>query len=182
MRRLALDRNELRRTSDRIEAWCALVLIIAFVPLTVLSACYAASWAHARGMKEQRAESLRQVTAVLLRAVPAGDATAAGSAVIEAPARWTLAGSTHVGEVEAISGTPAGTPTRIWVDAQGNAEPPPPTAAQVTASTVLVVAAAPLGVGLGLWLAWYALRFLLDRRRLASWAEEWSSFGPSRAR
>jgi len=102
MRRLAPDRNEMRRTSDRIEAWCALVLIIAFVPLTVLSACYAASWAHARGMKEQRAESLRQVTAVLLRAVPAGNATAAGSAVIEAPARWTLAGSTHVGEVEAI--------------------------------------------------------------------------------
>lgn len=52
----------------------------------------------------------------------------------------------------------------------------------MTASTVLVVVAASLGVGLGLWLAWYALRFLLDRRRLASWAEEWSSFGPSRAR
>lgn len=180
MRRLALDRNELRRTSDRIEAWSALALIIAFVPLAVLSAAWAVSWVHAGAAKEQGDGRLRQVTAVLVQAAPA--AYVPNSATISARARWTFAGSVHVGSVPATPGTPAGTAVRVWVDAAGDVRPPPPTTAQVTARVVLAAIAAPVGVALGLWLVWYALRWLLDRRRLASWAEAWSSYGPSRKR
>jgi hypothetical protein len=178
MRRLGLDRNELRRTSDRIEAWCALALIIAFVPLAVLSAACAVHWVH-DAVKEQRGNALKQVTAVLVHAVPAANSVVAGSAEVVAPARWTVAGSAHVGDVEAIPGSPAGTAVRVWVDAAGRLQQPPPTPGQVTDEAVLALIAAPLGVALGLWLAWYALRCLLNRRRLASWAQEWSSFGPS---
>jgi len=179
MRRLAFDRNELRRTSDRIEAWGALALIIAFVPLAVLAAAWAVSWVHAGAATEQRDDRLRQVTAVLVQAAPTAYPAVPDSATIAATARWTFDGSAHVGLVPATPGTPAGTAVRIWVDAAGNAQPPPPTTAQVTARVVLAVLAAPLGVALGLWLVWYVLRWLLDRRRLASWAEAWSSYGPS---
>ncbi len=175
MRRLALDRNELRRTSDRIEAWCVIALIIAFVPLAVLSAACAVHWVH-DAVKEQRQSALRQVTAVLVHAVPAGNPAVAGSGVFYARARWTVAGSPHVGDVPAIPGSPAGTAVRIWVDAAGRIQQPPPTPGQVRAEVWLALVAAPVGVALGLWLAWYALRCLLNRRRLVSWGKEWSSF------
>jgi hypothetical protein len=178
-RRFALDRNELRRTSDRIEAWSALALIIAFVPLAVLSAACAVSLVRESAVTAQRAGTLRQVTAVLLHAVPAGDPAVPGSAAFYAPARWTVAGSTHVGDVQAIPGSPAGTAIRIWVDAAGTVEQPPPTPGQITDEVVLALIAAPVGVALALWLAWYAMKCLLNRRRLASWAQEWSSLGPS---
>jgi hypothetical protein len=178
IRRMALDRNELRRTSDRIEAWCALALIVAFVPLAVLSATCAASWVHASAAKEQR-EPLRQVTATLVQSAPAGNQDVAGSAVLWTEARWSAAGTIHVGDVPVIAGTRAGTDVRIWVDAAGRVQQPPPTATEVAADVVLATVAAPLGVALGLWLVWSAVKCLLDRRRLASWTQEWSSRGPS---
>jgi hypothetical protein len=178
MRKLALDRNELRRTSDRIEAWCALALIIAFVPLAVLAAASAVSCVHAAALTTQRAQ-LRQVTAVLVRPAPSGNRDVAGSAVVLAEARWTVGGNTYVGDVPVTAGTRAGTAVRVWVDAAGKVQQPPPTAAQVAARVVLAMVAAPLGVALGLWLIWYAVKWLLDRRRLASWTHEWSSYGPS---
>lgn len=181
-RRLALDRNELRRTSDRIEAWAALALIVAFVPLAVLAAVCAVSWAHASAVKESRGEPLKQVTAVLLHSAPAGNADVPGSALFSVPARWTVAGSAHVGDVQVIPGTPAGTGVRIWVNRAGKVQPPRPTAAQLSARVAVAAVTAPLGVAFGLWLAWLVLRWVLDRRRLASWADAWSSFGPSRTR
>jgi hypothetical protein len=66
-RRLGLDRNELSRASDRIEAWLLLALIVAFVPLAVLTTSAVAQWVHDAGARAWRAKlSLRQVTAVLL--------------------------------------------------------------------------------------------------------------------
>ena len=178
MRQLGLDRNELRRTSDRIEAWCTLALIVAFVPLAVLSAACAAHWVH-DAVKQQRENAVKQVTAVLVRAVPVANPITSGSGVVFAPARWTVAGSAHVGDVPAIPGSPARTAVRIWVDAAGSIEQAPPTAEQVTAQAVVALVAAPVGVAISLWLAWCALRCVLNWRRLASWTKELSSFGPS---
>ncbi len=178
MRQLSLDRNELRRTSDRIEAWCALALMIAFVPLAVLSAACAVHWVH-DAVKGQHDNALRQVTAVLVHAVPAGNPIVSETGVVFATARWTVAGSAHVGNVPAIPGSPAGTAVRIWVDATGSIKPAPPTPQQVTAEVVAALVAAPVGVAIVLWLAWFALRCVLNRRRLVSWSKEWSSFGPS---
>lgn len=181
MRQLALDHNELRRTSDRIEAWCALALIIAFVPLAVLAALCGVRWVH-DAVKEQRDNALRQVTAVLVHAVPVGNPITSGSGQVFATARWTVAGSAHVGDVPAIPGSPAGTAVRIWVDAAGSIEQAPPTPEQVTALVVVALVAAPLGVALAEWLAWSAVRCVLNRHRLDSWTKEWSSFGASRTR
>jgi hypothetical protein len=178
VRQFALDRNELRRTSDRIESWCALALIIAFVPLAVLSAACAVHWVH-EAVNKQRDNPVTQVTAVLVHAVPAGNPVA-GSVLFYARARWTVAGSVHVGDVPAIPGSPAGTAVRIWVDAAGKIQQAPITSAQVTAQVVAVLVAAPLGAALILWLVWFAVRCVLDRHRLVGWDREWSSLGSSR--
>ncbi len=176
---LGLDRNELRRASDRIEAWLLLALIVAFVPLAVLATSTAAHWVHNAGARALRAElPLRQVTAVLLPGGPATGASATGSAWSWEPARWTAAGVAHTGDVPADPGTPAGTPVKIWINDAGQAQPPPLSATQITARTVLAAVAAPPAVALGLWLTWRGLRWRLDRHRLARWARAWSLVEP----
>jgi cytochrome c-type biogenesis protein CcmH/NrfG len=176
-RRLGLDGNELRRTSDRIEAWFLLALIVAFVPLAGVATSAAARWVHAYGAYEVRADqSLRQVTAVLLPGAAGSSPT--GSTWSWEPARWTADGVKRTGYVPADPGTPAGTAIPIWVNDTGQAQPPPVTGTQVTARVVLVAIATPPAVALGLWLTWRALRWRLDRHRLARWARAWSSVEP----
>lgn len=173
-RLLALDHNELRRRSDRIEAWFRLALITVFVPLAVLGAMAAAQWVHDAGARELRpAPHVREVTAVLVRGEPAG-----GSAWYLAPARWTADGVTQRGYVPALPGAKAGSAVAVWVDAAGRVQRPPLTTAELSARVVLALFAAPLAVATGLWLAWRVLRWQLDRRRLARWDEAWSLVGP----
>jgi len=177
--RLALDRNALRRVSDRIESWFVLALIIAFVPLAALGAVWTAEWVHSSGAREVSAgSSLRQVTAVLTRTVPSAAAPVPGSALVWALAEWKADGETHNGDVPAAPGTTARSSVVIWVDSAGRAESPPLTASQLSARVTLTAIAVPFVVALGLWLAWRGLRCLLDRRRLAAWSQAWSLVGP----
>jgi len=177
-RRLGLDHNELRRTSDRIEAWFLLVLIVAFVPVAVLATSAVARSVGDAGARQLRADvPLQQVTAVLLPgAAVTGSAT--GAAWAWEPARWKADGVTHTGEVPADPGMPAGTAVPIWVNHAGQAQPRPLTATQVTARAVLAAVATPPAVALWLWLAWRLLRWRLDRHRLARWARSWSQVEP----
>lgn len=176
-RRLGLDGNELRRASDRIEAWFLLALLVAFVPLAGVATSAAAHWVHDYGAREVRADlPLRQVTAVLLPGGPGSTPT--GSAWSWEPARWTADGVAHTGYVPADPGTPTGTKIPIWVNDTGQAQPPPVTSTQVTARVVLTAVATPPAVAIGLWLTWRVTRWRLDRHRLARWARAWSLVEP----
>jgi hypothetical protein len=173
---LAVDRNELRRASDRIEAWSRLALIIAFVPLAVLAALVAGRWVHDASARELRpGQQTREVTAVLVSAAPAGQS---GAVWYWTPARWTEDGVTHRGNVPAVAGTSAGSTVPIWIDAAGRVQQPPLTYAQVTSRMVVALVVSSLAVAIVLWLAWRLLRWRLDRRRLARWDEAWSQVGP----
>jgi hypothetical protein len=178
--KFALDRNELRRRSDRIEAWFLLALVITFVPLASVAAISAVRWMHADGVRQHGAEPrVTQVAAVLVRDAPAGYKTPPGSILLWVPARWTTGGMRRTGAIPAAFGTQAGTSVRIWIDAAGKVQQPPLTSSQRSARVVLAGVAAPLAVALGMLLAWCGLRWLLDRRRLAAWGESWSMVGPS---
>jgi hypothetical protein len=180
VRIFALDRNELRRRSDRIAAWFLLGLMITFVPLATVAAITAARWVQADGTRQLGPElRLTQVTAVLVRDAPAADTIALVSNFWWVPARWMAGGMSHTGAVPAAPGTQAGTSVRIWIDAAGKVQQPPLTSSQLSARVVLTAAATPLAVALCMLLAWCGLRCLLDRRRLASWGESWSMVGPS---
>ena len=178
--RLALDRNQLRRRSDRIEAWFLLGLMITFVPLAAVAAISAAHWVQADGTRELGAKlRLTQATAVLAQDAPAVNTIAPVSILLLVPARWTAGGTRHTGAVPAAPGTKAGTSVRIWINAAGKPQQPPLTSSQLSARVVLATVAAPLAVALGMLLAWCGLRWLLDRRRLAAWGQSWSMVGPS---
>jgi hypothetical protein len=66
-----LDRNPLRRRSDRAETVVLGALLAAFLATAPFAAYAAGGWAHASAMRDAQAQraSLVQVTATLLRAV-----------------------------------------------------------------------------------------------------------------
>ncbi len=176
----ALDRNELRRWSDRIEAWFLLALIIAFVPLAAIAAVSAVRWVHADGTRELDADlRLSRVSAVLERDAAAEQTPSTVSVLLLVPARWMADGVPHTGDIPAIPGTPAGTSVPIWVNAAGNVVQQPLTSSQLSAHVILAATVAPLAVAVGMLLAWCGLRWVLDRRRLAAWDKSWSMVGPS---
>src|SRR5438270_4089297 len=70
---LGLDRNPLRRGTDRVEAALRLVLIILLVLVVPAAAVAAGRWADHKAMRQAQVEQAANhlVTAVLLRNAPA---------------------------------------------------------------------------------------------------------------
>jgi hypothetical protein len=177
--RAGLDRNSLRRRTDKIAAYGALGLLIAFLAGAPVLAVSAGHWAYRASVNEQRDQrSWHEVTAVLLQQAPVGSGnySMSGSWTL---ARWRFpAGHNREGMIPVAAGALAGSHVRIWVDAAGRPAGPrlslPMVASRVAVAvvtTILVVAAVLAGVA-------SFSRWLLDRRRLAGWEAEWNSVGP----
>lgn len=178
-RRWVRRRNDLRRTSDRIQAWLAFLLLATMV----LVAPFAA-WSIARHTyrDETRAEDwerthLFPVNAQLLRDAP-GAGEQAGDAIPAQPSRGTLARWTgpdqaeHTGLVLADFGTPLGSTVPIWVDDHGMLTGSPmnrnPTLDALMASLLTLGMLGATLYGLHRLVVWR-----LDRRRLQRWQQEW---------
>jgi len=174
-RRLGLDRNPLRRRTNKTAACLAAVLITVFlVGAPVLSTVAAGS----AGRAAAAARSWRQVPAVVQHAtpVPAGLGAVARS---WARARWTAPdGRARAGQIPVSGEMAAGRAIPLWVDAAGSPTGLPPSRPAVLASETeaAAVATAALGVVL-LCLAW-AGRRVINRRRLAAWEAAWATVGP----
>ena len=174
---LGLDRNPLRRRSDRIESLFLLFLIVGFIPLAAFVTILVAGWTRSAGVGEQRAgAALTQVTAVLLKSVPM--ARPPVSLWMSAPARWEAYGRAHMGLVPAVRGSQPGARIPIWVDRSGIPRPPAPTTGEIAARVAMVTVLTPPLVAFCLWVAWRSLRRVLDRRRMAAWGRAWSVVGP----
>src|SRR5689334_5255427 len=114
--RLGLDGNPLRRRTDKIAAWGALILLALFLAGAPIVGSVAGHWAYRAAVSELQAQrSWREVTAVLLQKAPVepGSYDASNS---WAPARWTPPGGhARQGMISVSAGTPAGSRVRIWV-------------------------------------------------------------------
>jgi hypothetical protein len=180
-RRLGHHRNPLTRRSDLIEVWLVPAAIAAFLALSPLVAGAAGMWVHADNAAAHRAQAAwHRVTAVLLQAAPGPMMSDNGgnSWVAWTAARWTAGGRSQLGRVPAAAGTRAGSTVPVWLDRAGNARLPPLTADQARGR--VIEAASVALAGLAILLAGMALlgRWVLDRRRLASWETAWLSVGP----
>ena len=113
-----LDRNRLRRVSDRAETVVLGALLAAFLAVAPFAAHAAGSWGYqsaARQAQAQRA-SLVQVNATLLRASPVLAGYGSASAFV-VEARWRAPdGRVRAGELFVTADVAAGHTTRIWVD------------------------------------------------------------------
>ncbi|MGH3205602.1 MAG: Rv1733c family protein [Streptosporangiaceae bacterium] len=178
LRGLRLDRNPLRRGSDRAETAMLGVLLAAFLAGVPFAAHAAGSWIYAASVREAHAQqaALHQVPATLLQAAAPLGAGGYGS---EADARWRAPdGHASTGQVFVPAGTPAGNTVMVWVNRVGQLTDPPLQHNQVMGRTVIARVFAVTALAVVLIIVGWAARWALDRRRLAAWEAEWLASGP----
>jgi hypothetical protein len=175
-----LDRNQLRRGSDRAETVVLGALLTAFLAAAPFAAHAAGGWAHACAVRDAQAQraSLVQVTATLVRTAPvlSGYGSTSGFAV---EARWQAPdGPVRTGELFVTADVAAGHSTRIWVDRTGRLTGPPLSRDQMAGRTQLAAGVAVGGLAVVLIATACLVRRGLDRRRMAAWDADWLANGP----
>ena len=173
-RRLALDRNPMRRRMDRIATWASALAVLAllatapFIGARLAAARQSAQLAHAAASPEYR------VTATLVRVSSRAAPDDSAGQPATRTAHWIAPdGTRRGGTVNAPANGTNGRTTTIWTDAHGNQKPRPLTRHQIRANASVFGAfmgAAMLFTGIGA--IWVAGR-LLDRRRYADWDDQW---------
>ena len=182
-RRMGVDANPLRRGCDRAEAWLRLGLVLVFLIASPLAAFGLGHLTNDASIRAARAEAANehQVAAVLLHRVSrnSDDPLYSTSELAWAQAKWTAPdGRRRVGEVPAAVGSRAGRRVPIWVNNLGQLVYPPIGQGQIASRIIAVVALTPAILAIILLGAGWLIRRLLDRRRMASWAAEWSAVEP----
>ncbi|HEV2260165.1 MAG TPA: hypothetical protein VGS06_44225 [Streptosporangiaceae bacterium] len=175
---LRLDRNPLRRGSDRAETAIVGVLLAAFLAGTPFTAHAVGSWTYATSAREAQAQqaAFRQVPATLLEAATPWSAGQYGAG---ADAQWRAPdGQVRTGYVFAPGGTAAGSTVAVWVSRSGQLTDSPLQHSQIAGRAVLAQVLAVAALAVALTIVGWAARWVLDRRRLAAWAAEWLASGP----
>ena len=175
-RQLGLDRNPLRRRTDRLETGIMAGLLAAFLAGAPLAAIAAGGWTHAAGLREQRAQrSWYQVSLVLLHSTPRQAAFKQWSPPAPVLARWTQpARQARAGQVPAPPGSRAGSRIRVWADNLGPVAGVPLTSGEITAREIAAGILAPAALAIVFLGLARAARWLLERRRLAAWQDAWT--------
>ena len=179
MLRMFVRRNELRRSSDRIEGVVVLVLIATFVAAFVVAGFLAA---HIYRSEQATEAGLRQTVAVL--SWPGAITETPVLHAATAMATWQLSdGTTRSGLLTTevapgIYGEPAGTSVPVWLDRSGNPAPPPQGAAGMAVGAIMAALAGVVAAATVLALCYRLCQRGLDRRRLANWSSAWAVTGP----
>lgn len=180
---IGLDRNPMRRASDRIEAVLRLVTVLLLITMVPIAAIVAGRTADHVVLRQARAQQAadHQVTAVLTETAPG--ATAADPYVaVETTwteARWTAPdGTTHTGMVLAALGAPKGSTVSTWINASDQVTDPPADHSDAVGAVFIAGTLATLALVLLILAFQGLLRHALDRRRLAAWDSEWRAIGP----
>jgi hypothetical protein len=181
-RRLGIDRNPLRRPTDRIETWLTAVVLVAAIGLGPVLAWHAAAGVYsttaASATQDQRERF--QVTAVLQEDTNYStydDGVQLQQAPV--PARWTAPdGTPRTGLVVPTAAVSAGTSIVIETDANGT--PLPPAVGQDHNVNALLTALLVLaGVAAVASLLIILLRHYLDKIRMGRWQRDWLLFEPT---
>jgi hypothetical protein len=171
-----LDRNPLRRRSDRAETVILGVLLATFLAGAPLVAHAAASWTYATSAREAHVQqaALHQVPATLLEAAqPVGVFNA------EASARWRAPdGHMITGQLPVPVGAAAGSTGLVWTNQAGQLTAPPLDTGQVASRADLSEGLALAGLAIVLIVVGGLVHWALVRRRLAAWDAEWLATGP----
>ena len=172
-----LDRNPLRRRSDRVETAVLGVLLAIFLAAAPFAAHAAGSWAWATFAREAQAQQAKvhQVPATLLAAAPIWTSTTAPDVV----ARWRAPdGQARTGEVFVPAGAAAGSTILVWINRAGQLADPPLGTSQLATRAQLAAYGAAGSLAVVLIAAGWLARRSLDRRRLAAWDSDWLANGP----
>ncbi|MES4908784.1 MULTISPECIES: hypothetical protein [unclassified Streptomyces] len=172
-------RNPLKRRSDVVEAWVALVAGLVMV-VGGTAAGVATSAAVEAPLLAQRAER-HPVPARLLEDAPVGAPGADGGRADRVPAtvRWKAPdGTVHTGTAQVREGGAAGTSTVVWIDGRGRLVHAPLTPQEAESRAALTGVTAATGVCLVTLAGRRVVRWRLDRSRAAQWERAWAEVEP----
>ena len=180
---LGIDRNPLRRGTDRVEAALRLVMILLAVVAVPVAAVAAGRWTDHYALHRAQAQRTvnHQVTAVLLDNAPESGVPDPYTNVQTSwvSARWQPPGQPpRTGQVLALAGAHKGSTVRTWIDPRGAVTDPPLERRTVVGDVWVAVMATWLMSWLVLLTAGVLVRRGLDRRRLRAWEAEWRASGP----
>ena len=179
---LGLDRNPLRRGTDRVESALRLVMILLVVTAVPAAAVAVGRWADHYALHRAQAQRAvdHQVTAVLLEDAPAVGIPDPYTSVQTAwvPRRQPPGQPSRTGEVLALTGAHKGSTVRTWINPSGAVTDPPLDRRFVVGDVWLAVMATCLVSWLLLLVTGVLVRRGLDRRRLRAWEAEWRASGP----
>lgn len=179
MLRMFVCRNQLRRSSDRIEGVVVAVLMAAFVAAFVVAALLAE---HVYCSEQATAASLRPTVAVLSWPGSVTETPILHQAT--AMATWQLSdGATRSGLLTTnvapgIYAKPAGTSVQVWLNPSGVPEQPPQGVGGMLIGAMMAGLAVVAAAACALTLCYRLCQRGLDRRRLANWSADWAVTGP----
>ncbi|MEU8586049.1 hypothetical protein AB0C59_03420 [Streptomyces sp. NPDC048664] len=175
--------NPLRRRSDVIEAWTALVVAVLLCAGAPLAGAVAGWWSYGSARTAQVTERAQrhEVAAVLVEDAPNGGPSMQSrrQPLYDVKVRWTEPGKgTRTAVARVPAGLRSGDVTDVWLDAGDRGVDPPAT------DTVVWQHAATTGVWAAAGMAGTVLvtravvRRVAQRHRMAEWEAEWARTGP----
>ena len=175
---LWLDRNPLRRRSDRAETAMLGVLLTVFLAGAPVAAHAAGSWTYATSAREAQAQQAarHQVPATLLQSATLSSIGGGGA---EAQARWRAPdGQVRTGQIFVSGSALAGSTVMVWTNQAGQVSESPLQQSQVTGRTVMAQVIAVAALAVTLIIVGWAAHWALERRKLAAWDAEWLATEP----
>jgi len=180
--RPARGRNPLRRRTDRVQSWCTVLFLLVLAIGLPMAAVGAGNAAYASQMRvvHDQAAARHQVTARLAESPQGGPGQSEATELRMAKVSWTGGdGARHIGVATVPGRADSGTEVRVWVGPDGDLAQPPTSAS--TARTMgwfagMLTAAVVAGAAFA---GRARVRYVLDRRRYASWDAEWKAVEPA---
>ena len=168
-----IGHNPLLRRSDRAQARTKSIVVTLMILMLPLSAWFAMTTLSAQidrvSEQQHSRHSVTATTTAEAKATALAQSDVSVQTTTAVDATWTYAGVEHQGQVSAVSGSPAGTETAIWVDDNGVRSMQPLTHGDAVAAAMFTGIGSLLTVTLLLYGMYAAYRFHLDNQRESEW-------------
>jgi hypothetical protein len=177
-----LDRNPLRRPSDRAETVIGVLLLVAFAVATPFAARAAAAGTRtlAEHSRVTALATRHEVTTVTLETAPPAVVTPYALLIQTwVSAEWTAPdGRQRTGQIRVLDSTQKGSPERIWVTGSGGAATPPLPMTEIARLAGDAAFGAIMVLIFVFLIAGSVTRRVINRRRMAAWDAEWAATEP----
>lgn len=175
--------NPLRRRSDAVEAWTALVVAVLLLVAAPLAGALAGRWAHddARATAEHQRADRHRVSARVVGRPPGTMPSVEGGRqqMVRVSVRWTPpGGQARTATARVPEGTRQGDVVDVWFDGRGRSVAPPPNETVVWQHTLTLGVCVAGGTAAVVLLGHAAVRRVAMRHRLAEWEREWALTEP----
>lgn len=174
-------RNPLTRGIDRLQGVVAILsVVVGLVLVPIMLTVGSLTYDDMADKGAEEASARYETVATLTEDAPV--LSARGDTLVGSPrvrAEWrTRAGTTDTGRVSADNGMKAGDEIAVWLDEDGRPVDAPVSESAAVAAGVLVAASGWLAACGLLALAFFGLRWVLDRHRYRAWQLEWARVEP----